>query len=76
MLRSLRFRLLLLTAFVAGTALVAVALLSRQAVRAEYRGNTERALAAGVFGSPFYAFAGELFWGQDRLDFVERALVR
>ena len=31
-----------------------------EAVRAEYRGNTERALAAGVFGSPFYAFAGEL----------------
>jgi 2-hydroxychromene-2-carboxylate isomerase len=47
-----------------------------QAVRAEYRGNTERALAAGVFGSPFYAFAGELFWGQDRLDMLEEAIVR
>jgi 2-hydroxychromene-2-carboxylate isomerase len=45
-------------------------------VRAEYRGNTERALAAGVFGSPFYAFAGELFWGQDRLDMLEEAIVR
>jgi 2-hydroxychromene-2-carboxylate isomerase len=47
-----------------------------EAVRAEYRGNTERALAAGVFGSPFYAFAGELFWGQDRLDMLEDAIVR
>jgi 2-hydroxychromene-2-carboxylate isomerase len=47
-----------------------------EAVRAEYRGNTERALAAGVFGSPFYAFAGELFWGQDRLDLLEEAIVR
>jgi 2-hydroxychromene-2-carboxylate isomerase len=47
-----------------------------QAVRAEYRGNTERALAAGVFGSPFYAFADELFWGQDRLDMLEEAIVR
>jgi 2-hydroxychromene-2-carboxylate isomerase len=47
-----------------------------EAVRAEYRGNTERALAAGVFGSPFYAFAGELFWGQDRLDMLEEAIVR
>jgi 2-hydroxychromene-2-carboxylate isomerase len=46
------------------------------AVRAEYRGNTERALAAGVFGSPFYAFAGELFWGQDRLGMLEEAIVR
>lgn len=47
-----------------------------QAVREEYRGNTARALAAGVFGSPFYAFAGELFWGQDRLDILEEAIVR
>jgi 2-hydroxychromene-2-carboxylate isomerase len=46
------------------------------AVRAEYRDNTARALAAGVFGSPFYAFAGELFWGQDRLDMLEEAIVR
>jgi 2-hydroxychromene-2-carboxylate isomerase len=45
-------------------------------VREEYRGNTARALAAGVFGSPFYVFAGELFWGQDRLDMLEEAIVR
>jgi 2-hydroxychromene-2-carboxylate isomerase len=44
--------------------------------RAEYRGNTGRALAAGVFGSPFYVFAGELFWGQDRLNMLEEAVVR
>jgi 2-hydroxychromene-2-carboxylate isomerase len=47
-----------------------------EAVRAEYRGNTERALAAGVFGSPFYVLAGELFWGQDRLGMLEQAIVR
>ena len=47
-----------------------------QAVREEYRRNTARALAAGVFGSPFYVFAGELFWGQDRLDMLEEAIVR
>jgi 2-hydroxychromene-2-carboxylate isomerase len=47
-----------------------------ETVRAEYRDNTGRALAAGVFGSPFYAFAGELFWGQDRLDMLEEAIVR
>jgi 2-hydroxychromene-2-carboxylate isomerase len=47
-----------------------------EAVRAEYRANTERALTAGVFGSPFYAFAGDLFWGQDRLDMLEEAIVR
>jgi 2-hydroxychromene-2-carboxylate isomerase len=47
-----------------------------EAVRTEYRGNTARALAAGVFGSPFYVFAGDLFWGQDRLDMLEEAIVR
>jgi 2-hydroxychromene-2-carboxylate isomerase len=29
-----------------------------------------------VFGAPTYAYGGELFWGQDRLDFLERALAR
>jgi 2-hydroxychromene-2-carboxylate isomerase len=47
-----------------------------EAVCEEYRGNTARALTAGVFGSPFYAFAGELFWGQDRLDMLEEVVVR
>lgn len=36
--------------------------------------NTRAALDAGVFGSPSYLFDGELFWGQDRLDMLERAL--
>lgn len=35
---------------------------------------TERALAAGVFGVPTYVFRGELFHGQDRLDFLDEAL--
>ena len=35
------------------------------------------ALAAGVFGAPSYVLpSGEFFWGQDRLEFVERALAR
>ncbi len=46
-----------------------------EAVRAEYRGNTTRALTAGVFGSPFYVFAGEIFWGQDRLDMLEETII-
>lgn len=34
----------------------------------------DRALERGVFGAPGYLVGGELYWGQDRLDFVERAL--
>lgn len=36
--------------------------------------HTQAAIAAGVFGGPSYVIAGEIFWGQDRLDFVERRL--
>ena len=32
-------------------------------------------IAAGVFGAPSYVLpSGEIFWGQDRLDLLERAL--
>ncbi len=36
--------------------------------------HTQAAMDAGVFGAPSYVIDGELFWGQDRLDFVERRL--
>ena len=35
----------------------------------------EEAIAANVFGAPWYSVDGEGFWGQDRLEFVERALM-
>ena len=47
-----------------------------QAVQQRYESNTQRAIDAGVFGAPSYVIDGELFWGQDRLDFVERRLAR
>ena len=37
--------------------------------------HTQAAIDAGVFGSPSYVVDGEMFWGQDRLDFVERRLL-
>jgi 2-hydroxychromene-2-carboxylate isomerase len=45
-----------------------------QAVHERYEADTEAAIAAGVFGAPSYVVAGEIFWGQDRLDFLERRL--
>jgi len=47
-----------------------------QAVQERYEANTQAALEAQVFGSPSYVIDGEIFWGQDRLDFVERRLAR
>ena len=43
---------------------------------AEYDRYTDAAPGDGVFGSPFYLFEGEPFWGQDRLDFLEEAIIR
>jgi carboxymethylenebutenolidase len=36
--------------------------------------NTDEAIQRGVFGMPTYVWRDELFWGQDRLDFLERAI--
>lgn len=45
-------------------------------VAARYIQHSQEAIARGVFGSPTYVYQEELFWGQDRLDFLERALAR
>ena len=43
-------------------------------VQALYRQFSIEAENLGVFGAPTYVVGGELFWGQDRLDFVDRKL--
>ena len=49
---------------------------SSAGVAARYVMNSQEAIARGVFGSPTYILNDELFWGQDRLDFLDRALAR
>ena len=39
-----------------------------------YMAYTRQAMDAGVFGAPSYVVDGEIFWGQDRLDFLQRRL--
>ena len=39
-----------------------------------YAACTAEARDLGVFGAPSYVIDGEIFWGQDRLDFVQRRL--
>ena len=38
------------------------------------RAETEASLVRGVFGAPSYVVENEIFWGQDRLDFLDRHL--
>jgi 2-hydroxychromene-2-carboxylate isomerase len=43
-------------------------------VKEEYAANTKEALERNVFGAPTYIHKDQVYWGQDRLDFVERVL--
>ena len=55
----------------------AVALVRRAAtteIVARYKALTQEAIDRQVFGAPTYIYRDELFWGQDRLDFLDRAL--
>lgn len=40
------------------------------------KADTQAALERGVFGAPSYVIGDEIFWGQDRLSFVERRLAK
>ena len=44
--------------------------------RMHYDTLTQEAIDRAVFGVPTYVLRGELFWGQDRLDFLGRALAQ
>jgi 2-hydroxychromene-2-carboxylate isomerase len=45
-----------------------------EAIKAELKAATEKAKEAGVCGAPSFLVGDQLFWGQDRLMFVEKAL--
>jgi 2-hydroxychromene-2-carboxylate isomerase len=44
--------------------------------RTVYEANTEEAIRRSVFGSPTYFVHGDMFYGQDRLEMVERTLAQ
>jgi 2-hydroxychromene-2-carboxylate isomerase len=54
----------------------ALAAIETQEVKDRVRANSEEAIARGVFGAPAFFVGDELFWGNDRLQFVEAALRR
>jgi len=53
---------------------VLIAALQEQSVKDKLKYETEKAIALGVFGSPFVIVDGEPFWGADRLWQVDRWL--
>ena len=52
-----------------------LALARSERIGALYAQNGQDAIAADVFGAPAYVLDGEIFWGQDRLELLEDALV-
>ncbi len=51
-----------------------LALSNTPEVQARYDSYTQSAIDAQVFGAPTYVIDGDMFWGQDRLDFVAQKL--
>jgi 2-hydroxychromene-2-carboxylate isomerase len=47
---------------------------SEPATKERLKQVTQDAVARGVFGAPTFFVDGQMFWGQDRLDFVKQAL--
>ena len=54
------------------TALLALA--GDPEVKERLKAVTQEAVARGVFGAPTFFVDGQMYWGQDRLDFVQEAL--
>jgi 2-hydroxychromene-2-carboxylate isomerase len=48
--------------------------IERQEAKDRLRQNTDRAVERGVFGAPTFFVGNEMFWSNDRFDFVEEAL--
>src|SRR5688572_22653985 len=51
-----------------------LAMASDPAVKERLKAVTQEAVARGVFGAPTFFVDGQMYWGQDRLDFVKEAL--
>lgn len=51
-----------------------LAAIDTAAIKDDLRARTDEAIAKGVFGAPAWFVDGELFWGQDRIPFVEAAV--
>jgi 2-hydroxychromene-2-carboxylate isomerase len=51
-----------------------MALANDQATKDALKTTTAEAVSRGAFGAPTFFVDGQMFWGQDRLDFVKEAL--
>lgn len=50
--------------------------IENQSIKDELKDNTEEAIRRGVFGAPTFFVGDEMFFGNDRLEFIREALER
>ena len=48
--------------------------ISRQEIKDELKSNTEEAIQRGAFGAPTFYVADQMFFGNDRFEFIEDAI--
>jgi len=53
-----------------------LALCESEEIRQELIAETDAGLARGVFGAPSFVVGQEIFWGKDRMDFIDEELAR
>jgi 2-hydroxychromene-2-carboxylate isomerase len=51
-----------------------LALADSPEIRQELIAETDAGLARGIFGAPTFVVGDEIFWGKDRMDFIDEAL--
>ena len=56
--------------------LALLALTNEQSTKDALKAATTLAVEKGVFGAPSFFVGSQLFWGQDRLDFVKESLLQ
>ena len=55
--------------------LTVLAMTNDSTIKDALKANTQEAVDRGVFGAPTFFVEHQMFWGQDRLDFVKEALL-
>jgi 2-hydroxychromene-2-carboxylate isomerase len=55
---------------------VFLALSESEEIRRELIAETDEGLSRGVFGAPTFVVGQEIFWGKDRMDFIDEELAR
>ena len=58
----------------AGMSETSLAMIGNDSIKDELRVNTDEAIARGAFGAPTFFIGDEMFFGNDRFEFIREAI--